>query len=135
MAKKLSPMEQRASSKVLGDLRGTAQEMMKGKMDKLKKVTVASDSKQGLKKGLSIAEKVLAGEKADDEEACPECAGKGGECECYSTDDHEADDELSHTPGDSSYAETDGDTNPDEDMTDDEIDARIEELLKIKSRK
>lgn len=63
MAKKLSPMEMKAGSSVLDDLRKTAQDLMKGKLDAAKKVTVASNSKEGLKAGLSKAEEMLGAQK------------------------------------------------------------------------
>jgi Zn-dependent oligopeptidase len=59
MAKKLSPIEQKASLKALSDYRGEAQRLMKDKMKNLKKVTVASDSEEGLLSGLEKAEDVL----------------------------------------------------------------------------
>lgn len=52
----------------------------------MKKVTVASDSPEGLKKGLSMAEKLMqlkssqeGKEEGEDseEESCPKCKGKG----------------------------------------------------------
>lgn len=60
---------------------------------KMEKVTVMSDSKEGLKKGLSKAEEILKAkmgkseesedesEEMEDEYKCPECEGKE-ECEC-----------------------------------------------------
>jgi len=72
MAKKLSPMEQRSSSKVLDELRKHTQGMMKGKMDGLKKVTVASDSPEGLKKGLDLAKKIAGTSDSSFDEKEPE---------------------------------------------------------------
>lgn len=59
MAKKLSDLEKKASLKALADYRGEAQKLMKDKMKKMKKVTVASDSEEGLKEGLEKAEDII----------------------------------------------------------------------------
>lgn len=102
--KKLSPMEKKASSTVLDELRKHAQSKMNEKMKGLKKVTVASDSEEGLKKGLEKAEEVL-----DD------------------TEDMEETEQEDVSPEDSedSYDDEDCDTP-------EEIDAKIKELLKLK---
>jgi len=121
MVKKLSPMEQKASGKVLEELRKHAQDMMKGKMANLKKVTVASDSKEGLKKGLATAEKIIEGKKPE-ESACPMC----GEKDCQCDKEESADEEASETPEDETT---------EEEMTADEIDSRIKELLALKAKK
>lgn len=61
--KKLSPVEQKAGSKVLDELRKHTQGMMNDKMGNLKKVSVMSDSKEGLKEGLSKAEEMMDSKK------------------------------------------------------------------------
>jgi hypothetical protein len=51
----------------------------------MKKVSVMSDSPEGLKKGLSMAEKIMqakssqegSDEEGEEEESCPKCKGKG----------------------------------------------------------
>jgi hypothetical protein len=51
----------------------------------MKKVSVMSDSPEGLKKGLSMAEKIMQakssqednGEEGEEEKSCPKCKGKG----------------------------------------------------------
>lgn len=68
MAKKLSEIDKKASLNVLGDLKKLAQDEMKGKMASLKKVTVASDSKEGLKKGLEKAEEIISDKEIESEE-------------------------------------------------------------------
>ena len=48
----MSDVEKDAKKSVLGELRQTADDMMKDKLSGLKKVTVASDSPEGLEEGL-----------------------------------------------------------------------------------
>lgn len=133
MAKKLSPMEQRASSKVLGDLRKSMQGSMKGKMDNLKKVTVASDSKEGLKKGLDLAKKVLpvikdegdSDSQFDDLESSEEEASESPA------------EEASESPEEESTEVTDGsEISPEEEeMTAEQLDNHIKALQQLKFKK
>ncbi len=70
---------------------------MKGMLGKkgMKKVSVMSDSPEGLKKGLSMAEKIMQakssqegnGEESEDE-SCPKCKGKGCPL-CQASEDSE----------------------------------------------
>jgi hypothetical protein len=114
--KKLSPVEQKASSKVLDDLRQHMQGLMKGKMDGLKKVTVASNSPEGLKKGLAKAEDLLKGKDSVDAEE-----------EALETPEEEA------TEDESAEEESPALESSEEDCkTPEEIDAKIKELLKLK---
>lgn len=117
MAKKLSPIDQKASKDVLGDLRKLAQGEMKGKMDSLKKVTVSSDSKQGLKKGLEKAEEILG----DEGEECSICGSK----ECTS---HEMDESPEYEQEEESEEIDSPELSPEE------IDAKIQELMQLKAK-
>lgn len=62
LAKKrdLSPNEKNAKMDVLKDLRDSAAEAMGHKLDGLKKVSVMSNSSEGLKKGLHKAEEIVS---------------------------------------------------------------------------
>jgi len=62
MAKKrdLSPSEKHAKMDAIHEMRGAASEMMGHKMDGLKKVSVMSNSKQGLAKGLDKARGIVS---------------------------------------------------------------------------
>jgi len=125
MAKKLSPVEKKASQTVLGDLRKHMQGMLSDKMKGMKKVTVASDSKEGLKKGMETAEKIL---KSKDD---------------VSTDLLEPKDEISKQTeeelpeGDSEFLE---DSSEEEEasecdgMSEEELDAKIKELMAAKAK-
>lgn len=127
MAKKLSPMEQKASSKVLDALRGETQKMLKGKMDGIKKVTVASDSKEGLAKGLDLAKKI-AGKPLDEESAAEELHDESLE---------DPMEEASESPEEESAEELDGsECSPEEEAMDaHQLQKRIEALMSLKSKK
>jgi hypothetical protein len=62
MAKKrdLSPSEKKAKMDAVHEMRGAASEMMGDKMDGLKKVSVMSNSKQGLAAGLDKAKGIVS---------------------------------------------------------------------------
>ena len=66
--KKMSDAEKKAKMTALSEAHGLATDMLKDKVKGLKKVTVASDSKEGLKKGLEKAEDLLGKEESEDEE-------------------------------------------------------------------
>ena len=70
--KPLSDVERDAKSGVLKDLRDYASGLMKERLDGLKKVTVASDSEEGLKEGLEKAEEILETKEESSEEEDPE---------------------------------------------------------------
>lgn len=127
MAKKLSPIEQKASKTVLNDLRGEAQKLMKGKMDGLKKVTVASNSKEGLNKGLEKAKEILSGNKPESEESCPVCGKEPCECEAEESPEHESSESPELEASEVEPSEGD--------LSEEEIDAKIQELLKLKGKK
>lgn len=126
MAKKLSPMEQRASSKVLDALRGETQNMLKGKMDGLKKVTVASDSKEGLKKGLDLAKKI-AGTPLDEDK----------NDSIFDEADETPEEESAESPEEeTSEQESGSEVSPEEEEMDaHQLQKRIEALMALKSKK
>jgi hypothetical protein len=88
---KLEGTEKEAMRGAIGGLRKMAADMMRedmdGKMSSLKKVTVASDSKEGLEKGLDKAKEIVEGKEEDyeDEKFSPE-----GDSDEESADDIEA---------------------------------------------
>jgi len=128
MAKKLSPIEQKASSHVLDALRKETQGMMKGKMDGLKKVSVASNSPEGLKKGLDLAKKIAGKSEEDSEPA--DLLDEG-------TEDAE---ELAESPEMEASEQADGSeveglSAEEEAMSPEEIDHLISKLLELKAKK
>lgn len=64
---KMKPHEKAAKMKALDDLKGVMQDMMRGDLDSVKKVTVAADSKEGLEEGLDKAKDMLP--EGDEEES------------------------------------------------------------------
>ena len=80
-AKAKSEMLQELSKEMSDDMYSPMKDML-GKKG-LKKVTVASDSPEGIQKGLSMAEKLMKlkssqeGESESEEESCPACKGAG----------------------------------------------------------
>lgn len=117
--KGMSPLEKKAKLAVLGEAHKSASDMMKGGLANLKKVTIASDSKEGLKEGLDKAEDLL-GEQSDEE--CEVCDGVGcphcgmGEKESKKLSGYEDQQEES------------------EPMDEDELDEKIKELLAMKEK-
>ena len=103
--KGMSPIEKKAKMNVLKDLNGQSSKLIS---DGLKKVTVASDSKEGLKAGLDKAEEIIGENDSEDSE-------KG----------IKADDQAE------GYEDQQDSAEP---MSEDEIDAKIKELLAIKEK-
>jgi len=128
MAKKLSPIEQKSSKTVLDALRKETSGMMKGKMDGLKKVSVASNTPEGLKKGLDLAKKIAGKSEEDSEPA--DLLDEG-------TEDAE---ELAESPEQEASEQADGSeveglTAEEEAMSPEEIDHLISKLLELKAKK
>ena len=61
--KKMSDAEKKAKMTALKEAHGMASDMLKGNLEGVKKVTVASDSKGGLKEGLKKAEEMIGHSK------------------------------------------------------------------------
>lgn len=85
-AKAKSEMLEELSKEMSNDMYSPMKDMI-GKKG-MKKVSVMSDSPEGLRKGLSMAEKLMKlkkeqnGESEMEDESCPMCKGKGcPECE------------------------------------------------------
>jgi len=106
---KMSENEKKAKLKALKEAHGMASDAMKEGLSGAKKsVTVSADSKKGLQKGLDLAED-LVGEKDEDDQEL-------GERE------EDSQDELESAQDES------------EPMDEDEIDAQIEHLMKLKEK-
>ena len=106
--KKMSPLEQKAKLKALKEANGMASDMLKGQLSGLKKVTVASDSKEGLKKGLDKAEDMLGEQEDEDSEL-------GEQADAESDEYESAQDEAMP-------------------MDEDELDKKIQELMALKEK-
>jgi len=77
----MSDMEKKAKMGVLGSLRDEMSGMMSDKLKSLKKVSVASDTKEGLKKGLEKAEEMVERAPGDEETKEEVPMGEAGESE------------------------------------------------------
>lgn len=122
MKKKMSPAAQKAKLVALKEANKMASDMMKEDLSGLKKVTVASDSPSGLKAGLEKAEEMIGeGEDKDCSECpgCPHCTGEqeDEDMEMASESEDEEDEQKATEP-----------------MDIDELEAKIQELMKMKSK-
>ena len=75
--KPANPEKLKAKAGVVKDLMGSLKELMAGDLKGLKKVTVASDSPEGLKEGLEKAEEIV--DKGSPEEESEEMKEEGSE--------------------------------------------------------
>lgn len=118
-SKEMSPTEKDAKMSVVESLRDMASKAMGDKLQGLKKVTVASDSKEGLKKGLEKAEDLLNN--------LPEAAAmkeKGQENPMSEVE--ESSDPFSDLEEESSE---ESESSENEEMSESELDEKIKELL------
>lgn len=106
--KEMSESEKKAKLAALKEAHGMASDMMKKDLDGVKKVSVMAPSKEGLKKGLDMAEKIV-GEQEDE------------------------DSELGEKMEDAQegYEDQQEESMP---MDEDEIDAEIQRLMELKAK-
>lgn len=117
---KMPSHEKDAKMSVLSHLRDMAQESMGGKLSGLKKVSVMSDSKEGLKEGLSKAQELTDKHlENEDDEMAPELMDQSPHSE--SEDRYE---NLEET--------ADGESHESEEMSPEDIDAKIAHLVALK---
>lgn len=117
--KGMSPSEKKAKLAALKEANSMASEMMKGDLSGAKKVSVIAKDEKGLKKGLDIAEDML-GEQ--DEEDCEACKGEG--CPMCGMGEKEEDEAEG-------YEDQQEESEP---MDEDELDAKIQELMRLKEK-
>lgn len=135
LAKKrdLSPVERHAKMDVVKGLKDSVSEMMGHKLDGLKKVSVASDSSEGLKHGLEKAHDIVSGPEhaemlKDAEDPYSEHSySEGGEVEDEESPEHEA----SESPLEEEE-EHEGDEFEGLDIAD--IDSKLQKLMEVKKR-
>lgn len=128
--KKLSPIESKAKMGVLQKLKEDMQDMMGDKVAGLKKVTVASDDKEGLEEGLKKAKEMIHGGNS------PDSYLPGEEHDADGPSDGSEDEEMEHEDSDSTPESEQPESDMDEvggDESHEEIDAKIQELLKKKA--
>lgn len=122
--KKMSDNEMSAKQSVLEHLRNEAEGMMGEKMKGMKKVTVASNSSEGLKKGLDKAEEIISGK---------EQAGMVQDAEDGELHGHDALQGGDEDGAEEAHEEAAADPRADE-MDEDELDAKLAELMAKKER-
>lgn len=106
--KQMSENEKKAKLAALKGAHGMASDMIKGNLKGLKKVTIASDSEEGLKKGLDKAEEFLGEQESEDEEMSE---SEQDESEGFEDQQDES-----------------------EPMDEDELNAEIERLMKLREK-
>lgn len=121
--KSLSPMESAAKASVLEELRSMASEHMGKKLDGLKKVSVASDSKEGLEHGLEKAREMVGSPEGEED-----CEPGESEDEANETPE-EQQAEAEATPEDHAREAVQGDLSY-RHMDNDELNKHIEDLIK-----
>jgi hypothetical protein len=134
MAKKLMLKSLKDDMKqMVGEGRNDLSSLLDGK--KMMKVSIASDSKEGLKKGLSKAEEIMNKKLGEDfsdsseEYDCPKCEDKGCKlCEEPMDSEEESESEMEESDSEESYE-------PMEDESPEELKAKIAELQKKLSKK
>lgn len=129
--KKLSPIEMKAKTGVLEQLKKDMQDMMGEKLSGLKKVTVASNDPKGLEAGLAKAKEMIHGGAEPDshlpdqhEEALEDESPEEEASESPEMEESEHKDHMSMALG------HDGEEGHE---SEEELDAKIQELLKKKA--
>ena len=135
--KKLSPLEQKAKLGVVGAMRDQAAEMMGDKIKGLKKVTVASNDKKGLAEGLDKAKELIDSKPGEHEDIESDKYDFPGKDDAMAAAEHhdngmENDEE---TPEHESLESPKEEASEHEDMSEDEIDSKLKELMALKAKK
>jgi hypothetical protein len=145
-AKEMSPSEKNAKMSVLHDLKKQAQDAMGGKLDGMKKVSVMSDSPEGLQHGLDKAKELTQNMPDESEDSDEQMMSEGGFAkDATGQEDDEGAYGKSH---EASPYDKAGDTREEEEqfheespaeesneMSPEEIDAKIQHLMDLKKKK
>lgn len=134
-------MEQKAGSTVLDALRKQTQGMLSDKMKNLKKVTVASNSPEGLKAGLDKAKEIVTNKNGSDLTKSPsgEIFGKSKGQEMKPADEKEIEG-LDESPEEEASETPEFEAGEQEEMgeeeckTPEEVDRKIDELMALKKQ-
>ncbi len=153
--KKLSPLEQKAKMGVVKDLRDLAAKHMSDKLEGLKKVTVASDSEEGLKHGLDKAKEIVSSPEMEHMRSEAE-RGFGAHADQLAGDENkhvhdmpetadaheplrdEQDEEAEESPSEEEHEspeEEASEHDEHDDMDEDELDKKLQHLMAMKERK
>lgn len=128
----MSPAEKEAKGNVIRDMMSMADDAMKDKLHGLKKVTVASNDEAGLQHGLDKAKEIVSGPEHDDMvEDAEDGNGRDGDIFAGSQNQDEEGEGEEESP------EHEAMESPEEEagehgMSEDEVDAKLAELMKIK---
>ena len=135
MKKKGSPLtenEKKAKMHVVKAMRDMAEQAMGEKLNGLKKVTVASNDKEGLKAGLEKAKELIGQHSGDsveeaEEETCEDLDHDMEEGEPESHKEAVMGDEYGMSPSGSDVA-------PGDEMTEEELNMKLQELMAKKAK-
>lgn len=115
--KMLSENEKDAKMSVIKAMRDEAAQQMGGKLEGLKKVTVASPDEAGLKAGLDKAKELISKkEQPENSEPCEECQGEG--CPMCDMGENESSEDMTEYEG----------------MSEQELNAKLEKLMALKKK-
>lgn len=139
--KELDPLEKQAKMGVIKELSKQAGDMLGSQIHPMKKVTVASDSKEGLKEGLDKAAGLV--EHANEHETDPDKLMEEAEEESGADldkdmEEGESDEHLGKILGHMTHNEPSADSmqhGSEVEMHPDEIDAKIAQLKELKAKK
>ncbi len=106
----LSPMEHSAKMDVVKQMRDMASEEMGGKLDGLKKVSVTSNSPEGLKKGLDKAKEIVSSPEMEDmkNEAENDYGDYKSALDEHSDDEPNDQEDFTHQDGDDGHDYAEG---------------------------
>lgn len=138
----LDDAEKNAKMHVINAMRDMASSAMGEKLQGLKKVSVASDSDEGLAHGLDKAKEILSHKEHEDMVDHAEGHGKAADDE-FSGEEMDGDDESEQPHHEAAEGEDDHEyapdnaehASPDEELDEDEINKRLEHLMKLKDKK
>lgn len=136
----LSEHEKNAKLEVMKEMRDEAAKAMHGKLDGLKKVSVMSDSKSGLKEGLDKAKSMMSngGQISDREMSNMRDKAEDDQSNSFGPEDSEdaPDDLNSHMEHrEHEMSESSAEEDAEHDMSSEDIDAAIEKLQEMKKKK
>lgn len=150
--KKLSPLEQKSKMDVVKNLRDMASQSMSDRLGDLKKkVTVASDSDEGLKHGLEKAKEIVGSPELNhmvdqSEHPAGHSDDLSGDENEHQHDEYEADQAHDGAPEMDEHQEhespeheasesADEEASEHDDMDEDELDKKLQHLMAMKERK
>lgn len=120
--REMSPMEKKAKMGIMKDIQEMASKSMGGKLDGLKKVTVAGSSPEAVEEGLDKAKEIVSGSSESSEESPSEINESPDSDEYCPPEQEIGNDEIDHF---NPFAPKKGNAV----LSHEEIDAKIKELL------